>query len=1396
MPQLRVNINLVIGLSGPTSSNTKKYSRLRCTSHYLAYEVYPGNACRILLCDGRGPPASHEMRNLRNIACRQTTLPDNLPLSAKSWDTNVDAIICAFGPTKEQPIIELKRKASNSDSFTDIASWDAPCPLPDLESDDILLLQYFADIQTACLVLAGGDIIVVREEPLPGQERIEIVGSVDVGITAAAWAPDEELLAIVTRGDTLVLMSRDFEPVTETGLSAEDLKASKHVSVGWGKKETQFQGKRAKAMRDPTMPESVDEGKPSPQDDGKTTISWRGDGQYFAVNGVIQEHRRVIRVFSREAVLDSASEPVDGLESALSWRPYGNLIAGIKRSSQKAEVVFFERNGLRHGEFDLRLSEDDIQSWASRIELSWNVDSTVLAVGYLDRLQLWTMGNYHYYLKQEVLLPTDNSHAALKPQWHPEVPLRLQTINGRRHLDLTYHFRVNRGSLLPGIDYGAVAVIDGKVLKLTPLRQAGVPPPMAFCEVAFDYPITDCAVSPDGTRIAVLTTDTLELCVWEPMQSNGTPTPASGVRFGSKVSKQIVESTDLKSALSGNIARQIELCGQELYILVSTGEAGSQLYRVAWANLGSSNLAETIQVPFAPQYLVLDSRQELVAAAADNLGHVISKSDAHVLCPELIGSLQPDTTLFMPPPPASRTNGTMQNGHDEVYHSISLSTKGILRADSTVLARDCSSFVVTDAHIIFTTTQQLLKFVHLAEPDSMEVPGNTPEADERCRSIERGAKLVTAISSAYAVVLQMPRGNLETIYPRVLVLSGIRKHIANLDYRTAFLACQNQQVDMNILHDYQPQAFMDNIVLFIQQLKKPSRVDEFISKLKEEDVTETLYRDTLKAVAAPPQAVDMTAAPVKPKDKVNNICEAFIAALSSLDSSASYTQNIITAHVCKRPPDLTAALSLILTIHNSSPTDADLAISHLCFLTDTTRLYNAALSIYSLELALLVAQNSQRDPREYMPFLQSLHALPTLRRHYTIDNHLRNYEKALQSLHALEDHEAVETYTLKHSLYAPALTLYKYDQAHLTTLTRHYASHLASTNQPFLAAQLYASLSDHTAAFPLYALAHSWREALTSATLASLPESQVSALANQLATTLTDESPRDYRAAAYIHEHYLSSPLEAARLLCKGSYFADASLLLSRTVGISGETGVIDPALSEQTGAILALLADMKSQCAAQVTRIAELRRIKETDPLAFFGGDALAAAEAGVDIADNISLAPTDTTVQNSLFTRAGTGSRFGGTAVSGASRKTSKTKRKEERKRARGKKGSVYEEEYLVASVGRLVERWNGLQGEVRRLVGGLGRRGRREEAREVQERMGEVGEVLGRARGQVWGDKVEEAAQEKSDGLDGKGVGVAGARPSGADGVFWDSQQEGGEGMKKPPEVAAWKAGEVFV
>lgn len=759
------------------------------------------------------------MRNLRNSRNSLINFPsDALPPTATTWDAASDSLICAFGPSQESAVIEVKRFGKDCvspDGATLIASWDAPSPLPDLPVDIVLSLQYFADTATICLILAGGDLVIVREEPLPGEDLIEIVGSVDAGISAAAWSPDEELLALSTRADTFIFMTRDFESIANNTLSPDDVKVSAHVSVGWGKKETQFHGKRAKAMRDPTVPEHIDEGLLSAFDGRETTITWRGDGQYVAINAVTSSNRRMLRMYSREGVLDSVSEPVDGLEGALSWRPAGNLMATIQRLKDRVDVVFFERNGLRHGQFTLRLGPEDMQSWASAISVKWNSDSTVLAVCFKDRVQLWTMGNYHYYLKQEIFLTSLNqSSSPVQAAWHPEKALHLGLFSDSALQALTYTFVVSGSSSAPPQDLGLSAVIDGRTLKVTPLRIANVPPPMAFSEIDLQGNAVDVAVSRSASRIAVLHTESVSV-----YKCNFAIKPVSH--------PELVGIYDVPTTN----ARQIAFSGDDQLAVVCS-EASSAVDTIHQIDLTSEIVSLPYDAPGKVASIFPRADHENICFE-DALGNCYEVESFD----ESTSALQSQHLVKLPIhcPSVEIWNDTEQT------IVFGLSANGTLYAfgktvdsptsEERLQVRNCTSFLVTPAHLIFTTTQHLIKFVHLHTGD-LEVPLDEPEKDERCRSMERGAKLVSVMPTAFSLVLQMPRGNLETIYPRALVLAGIRRSIAAKDYKTAFFACRNHRVDMNILHDYAPKQFMASVLLFVKQLKKVEHIDLFLSQLR------------------------------------------------------------------------------------------------------------------------------------------------------------------------------------------------------------------------------------------------------------------------------------------------------------------------------------------------------------------------------------------------------------------------------------------------------------------------------------------------------------------------------------------------------------------------------------
>ncbi|RDW91470.1 elongator complex protein 1 [Coleophoma crateriformis] len=1292
------------------------------------------------------------MRNLRNVRYDQWCPPTQLrarPLTASTWGLANDSILCTFGPTETDPLIELVRVTTNgkSQNHETITSWEAPCPNPELVCDEILNLHYFEDSLTACLVLAGGDIVVVREEPLPGEDRIEIVGSVDAGITAARWSPDEELLAITTKAETVVSMSRSFEGVTDVTMTSEDLKASNHVSVGWGKKETQFQGRGAKALRDPTMPEKTDAGVLSPNDDSKVTITWRGDGAYLAISSIESNSRRLIRVYSREGVLDSVSEPVDGLEGALSWRPAGNLMAGIQRSQDRIDVVFFERNGLRHGQFSLRLTPEQLQL-PEHIKLFWNSDSTVLAVVLSDHVQLWTMGNYHWYLKQKIKNLASTLLANNSLVWHPEKPLRLITVASESVQILEYIFHTSRGTTAPPHDFGVVAVVDGHLAKLTPFRAANIPPPMALHDITVPSNVIDIALSWDSSSIAVLHQEGIYIFEWTANSaSSSSPSLVGKVSFG-------------KSGSAPQNFQQI--CFSEKNDIIVLGRSGSgSIIRMYGFNDETGRIDEKGEQTTHPSISSISSIAEngsMHAYFQNGSGDVLqSYSQDDDPLPGLMSNM-----------PVSLVQVDILP-HESNYIAFGMSNTGNLYANGRLLVKNCTSFLTTPAHLIFTTTTHLLKFVHITNVNDLEVPPDDPEIDERCRSIERGARLVTAMPTSLSLVLQMPRGNLETIWPRAMVIAGIRKLIDEKNYKRAFTHCRTQRVDMNILYDHAPEQFLANV--------------------GDEDVTLSMYKETRakSGLENSIAAIANTANGVVPQDtglvktsKVNKICDAVLDTLKT--RTATNLQNIITANVCKFPPALEDGLLVVAQLMKGEESMADKAVEHICFLADVNKLYDNALGLYDLDLALLVAQQSQKDPREYLPFMQNLQQMTELRRKFSIDDYLGRHSKALTHLHSLDSFEELQTYTKKHALYQFATSLYRYNPAQLEIITALHAEYLESKSSFKEAALAYESLGNFAKATSCYLSSGPlfWREALFAA-LSQTPPVSGAALTD-LATSLYDAlyESKDYFAAATIQLDYLSSIENAARTYCKGYFFADALHLVAFKARPDLLESVIDIGLAEALASSTELLAECKAQLLAQVPRIRELRAKALSDPLAFYEGE----RGGDGDVPDDVSIAASSRVSTNrSLFTRyTGKGSQH--TAGTGVSRATSKNRKREERKRARGKKGSVYEEEYLVNSVGRLIDRVESVREEIARLVMGLVRRGMWERARAVE---GSLADVVGMCIACI---PEVFATPGQDNGKDAAAATVPDQyRPVGGDAVMQESLDAAGK-RKEAPVVKAFE------
>jgi hypothetical protein len=110
-----------------------------------------------------------------------------------------------------------------------------------------------------------------------------------------------------------------------------------------------------------------------------------------------------------------------------------------------------------------------------------------------SQIQFWTMNNYHWYLKQCLSYP---ALQLLGPRWDPEDPhlfsliTRPSTTTSQEAMEQENLYETVRFSWATAAsrgqtetDLAVVAVIDGHHIKVTPFRQAVVPPPMSAYEI-------------------------------------------------------------------------------------------------------------------------------------------------------------------------------------------------------------------------------------------------------------------------------------------------------------------------------------------------------------------------------------------------------------------------------------------------------------------------------------------------------------------------------------------------------------------------------------------------------------------------------------------------------------------------------------------------------------------------------------------------------------------------------------------------------------------------------------------------------------------------------------------------------------------------------------------------
>lgn len=180
--------------------------------------------------------------------------------------------------------------------------------------------------------------------------------------------------------------------------------------------------------------------------------------------------------------------------------------------------------------------------------------------------------------------------------------------------------------------------------------------------------------------------------------------------------------------------------------------------------------------------------------------------------------------------------------------------------------------------------------------------------------------------------------------------------------------------------------------------------------------------------------------------KVSYLCKALCSRMEQ-SSEKRYRLPILTAYV--KIGNLEKALELIWEDkkkdnNTEASAAAEDALKYLLYLVDVNELYNVALGTYDFGLVLFVAQKSQKDPKEYLAFLNELKSYELNYRKFKIDEHLKRYEKALKHIAncGQEKFNEALAFIKKHEYYAQALRAYKDNAECYKEICLAFADHL------------------------------------------------------------------------------------------------------------------------------------------------------------------------------------------------------------------------------------------------------------------------------------------------------------------------------------------------------------------
>lgn len=1006
-----------------------------------------------------------------------------------------------------------------------------------------------------------------------------------------SWNPLETLLVVIHKNFEITSYVCTRHFIEFQNKSYLGANVPVPVLSGWGSIYTQFQGPK-KMKKSSVTQEDVQTAPTNPP-----KISWRGNGELFVVN-YYTNNQRNIKVFDTDLNALNLSEPYTNLQDVVAFMGKGQCIACVAKNDENTKLVIFEKNCKVKAEYDMT----DIKGLVTK--LLYHPQMNLLSVSFTDQKQnsfinIYLYSNGRWFLKQQLYYPPKTQIHNFQWLNQHEILFTTCTLAVFTSRNIEYHyfrFVINRSP-----NTATVAVINGTKIDFSLFDKKIIPPPL--CHYTFDNKTPVNRISFHPSRNICATIDSY-----------------FNIKLLRIEDDKIDEIIDLKECKFNDSTNFQSLNWREgtLDIILQSNDVNNTFNNSdseVTVCLKTEKPSDNIYLPYSDTNLILPYKK------LDNSSRYI------YITKHLIGEFSFEFAL---------------TSNRDFYVNDNLVCSGI------------TSVYVFKNYLIFTHSNSKLYCIRLQDYSIYTNDINLNAVFYR--DIEQGGVIVTCTNLiSPQIILEMPRGNIETIGCKMITIDVIENMLDENKWAEALHVLRIEKVNWNVLIDLNPDRFRTHIEDFVKAAKNNIILMNIVIEFNvNENCFQTFYKN-YSPFSTP-----------KLNYNKQSIIEDILNYLVSTDCVNNLTSIVA---IQQKHISLKSALKSIKDIFNTDRNQYELICSkvlrQLLLQEHFKDVEQAAYNLFDVEFLSLVYRVSVEDPKVYEPELNNFRNMEIMEKKFKMCVRGRNLSGAVKYLLRcpVVDADSITNFIVKNHLEDVAyLSIERYHK-HFKMITVLYAKTLSVVRKYNEAGVILKRAGLYEQALLEYKKGLDWREVISLIKKLKYNPDLEMKLLNELAADLVKMRKTD--DAVVLLETYIKDHNTAINVLVEHNLFRKA-VCLAETYR---EYRFVETQIIPKLIRYMSLLLEKINNYSELFDKYADRLEIVREERIS-----KLQKATLGI-YDDQDDLYSDTSSLASSTYSKSTSRSR--GTTLS------SRNRRKEERKKIDMKEGGFYEDIALIRTL-----------------------------------------------------------------------------------------------------------------